>query len=134
MSAIANLEELCPFDGRPIGDHTMREWSEHLDAPPHTDLPFEEVPDGPVMMRTADGQIPCADSVVARAIVFDGRQGAAIVRVPGLLLELQVGQPGDAPRTFYQCAIVGTPEIMRKLGKLLRDTANGAANAAERAR
>lgn len=133
MSLIANLEELCPFDGRPIGDHTMREWAAHLDAPPHTDLPFEEIPDGPVMMRTGEEEIPCADSIVARAVVFDGRQGAAIVRMPALLLDLQVGQPGLAPRTFYRTAIVSTPDTMRKIGKLLRDTANGAANAAERA-
>ena len=29
-------------------------------------------------------------------------------------------------------AVIGTPEILRKLGRLLRDTCNGAANAAEK--
>ena len=133
MSTAQNLDEICPFDGRPIGDHTMREWNAHLDAGPHTDLPFENIPDGPVMMHIGDEGLPTADSLVARASVVEMSAGPAVYRVPAMIVDLQIGQPGDAPRTFYTFAFISTPEIMRKIGKLLRDTANGAANAAERA-
>ena len=135
MSSMPNLDGLCAFDGRPIGDHTMREWAAHLDAGPHTDLAFEVIPDGPVMMNVTDGDepLPVADSIVARAAVFDGRAGAAVVKVPLLLLDLQIGVPGAAPRTFYRFGIISSPDVMRKIGTLLRDSAFGAATAAERA-
>lgn len=134
-SAVPNLDEPCAFDGRPIGDHTMREWAAHLDAEPHTDLAFEEIPDGPIMMNVTDGDEPLAvaDTLIARAAVFDATSGTMKIKVPLLLVDLQIGQPGDAPRTFYKFGFVSTPDVMRKIGKLLRDTAYGAANAAEKA-
>lgn len=133
MSTIPNLEELCAIDGRKIGDHTMREWAAHLDADPHTDLPFEEIPDGPVMFNTPDGGVPLADSIVARAGMLDGNTGQAVVQIPLIVLDFQLGRPGAAPSTFYTVGLVAPPDTMRKIGKLLRDTAYGAASAAEKA-
>ncbi len=62
-----------------------------------------------------------------------GRSGALQVTVPGLLHEFQIGVPGQPPSTVARVAFIGNLAAMRGYGRLVRDSANGAANAAERA-
>ena len=129
MSTVQNLDAICPEDGRAIGDHTLREWNAHMDLA-HTDLPYEENPE-PVAIP--DQELVVADTVTARAAVQTYDMGRTKALVPVLILDFSLGQMG-APRSHQvSVGFISTPEMMRKVGKILRDSAHGAANAAERA-
>lgn len=134
MSAIPNLAEACTIctDGKPIGEHTLAEWWDERHSAPHTDLDYEENPDGkPVDVPV---EMLVADTIVARAGVqrYDLAGGAKAI-FPVLIFDFALGRMGQAPEHVVTVGLLGTSEIMRKVGKVLRDTANGAANAAERA-
>lgn len=136
MSAGANpadLEQVCPHDGKKIGEHTVAEWFDHLvDQVPHTDLPFEHAPDGPVMVDLGDEQLELVDTIMARATILAGTAGPVDFVTPIAILDLQQGRAGDVPLQVRRVGVIGTPDSMRKLGKLVRDTFYAAANAAER--
>jgi hypothetical protein len=137
---LRNLDAPCPACGRASGDHTLREWSVCLGTTT-TDLPFEKT--APDMARAAadavreqfqlDGDLIIADHIVAKAMTLAGSSGLVAVRLPALLHEFQVGVAGQPPSTVAKVIYLGDAPTMRKYGRLVRDTANGAANAAERA-
>lgn len=133
--SIRGLDEPCGLDdcGKVVGDHTMREWAEHVDRLDH-DLPYEEIPGGPIHLSDTDGSpLPVADNVTARASVMTAKSGPLDVFVPVLILEFAIGHPVNGPQPVGRIGVLGPPDVMRRIGKLLRDSANGAANAAERA-
>jgi hypothetical protein len=80
-----------------------------------------------------DDDFIIADHIVAKAMVLSGSSGLVRVNLPALLHEFQVGVSGQPPSTVAKVVYLGDPATMRKYGRLLRDTANGAANAGERA-
>jgi hypothetical protein len=139
--ALRGLDQECPACGRVSGDHTLREWSRCIGATT-TDLPFEETP--PDMAGEAaeavrkqfqlDDDLIIADHIVAKAMTLDGHSGLVQVRLPALLHEFQVGIAGQPPTTVAKVVYLGDASTLRQYGRLLRDTANGAANAAERGR
>lgn len=92
--------------------------TEHLDYEEHE----------PVTIA-GDDLVPC-DQVTARAAAAD-LPGLGIV--PVLILNFGQSTPGRAPHPVARVAVLLTPDAMRKVGKVVRDAANGAANAAERA-
>lgn len=132
---VNNLDEYCPACERISGDHTLREWSACLDAGGY-ELGYEEAPAdvGPLLRYRVAGleEHVLADNVIARAVVIDGDSGSVHVTTAGLLTDWSIGTP-DGPITTARVAYLGNPEGLRALGRLLRDTANAAANRAERA-
>lgn len=136
---VEGLDKPCGTCRRVSGDHTLREWAVCM-GEVTTDLPYEEGPADAAKvvadsMRERFGLDPkliIADHFIARAAVLEGSSGAIGVKVPTLLHEFQMGVAGQAPVTVAEIAYIGDPAAMRQYGKLLRDTANGAANAAER--
>lgn len=132
MTARPDLAVICPHDGRPVGAHTLDEWWDDVHSAPHTDLDYEENPAGaPVEV---DVTMIAADTVVARAGVQQHELGGALLTVPVLLLDFAQGRLDGPPAHQVSVGLLGTPEGLRKAGKVIRDAANGAANAAERAR
>lgn len=130
---VDNLDDHCPACERPAGDHTLREWAACLETPDH-ELPYEEIPADiqdviRERCRGLDGYA-IADHVTARAAVLDGHSGIVRVAVPALLLELAIGTP-SGPIETAKVAIVAPAQVMRGVGRLIRDTANRAANRAE---
>lgn len=141
MSVLRNLDQPCATCGRPAGDHTLREWGECLGTLT-TDLPFEDTP--PDIARAAaasvrerfqlDPDLIVADHVVVRAITLEGRTGAVGLKLPAVLHEFQIGVAGQSPVVVAKAAFIGDVTSVRSYGRLVRDSANGAANVAERAR
>jgi hypothetical protein len=115
----------CPVCGREMDVHTVAEWKSCL-AQTATDLPYEPV----AAPMTVDGEFPFADHVTARAAM--AQAGPAVV---GVLL-LQFGQSNSGAvggvDVVGEVALVGTPAVLRRAGTIIRDTANAAANQAER--
>jgi hypothetical protein len=95
-----------------------------------TDIPYEPVPDGPIDIGAA-GQFPMADHVNLRSFVFL-ESPPGLGPLGGVIFTFQMGNPDGPPLNVADVLYVGTPEVLRKLGTLLRDTLNGAANAVER--
>ncbi len=139
MSALRGLDEDCATCGRVCGDHTLREWSACM-GEVTTDLPFEATPPDLAAAAAAavrakfhlDEDLVVADRVVVKAVTLAGNAGAIGVRLPGLLHEFQIGVPGKPPTPVAKVAYLGDVRAMRGYGRLVRDSANGAANAAER--
>lgn len=135
---IRGRDEACPACQKRTGDHTLDELDVCLGASA-LDLRYEEVDGGePVSLRwtLGDRNVVIADHVVARALVAGegvGPDTRLPLAVPVLHLEFLVGKPGAVPTPVGEIGLVGSPDGLRKMGKLFRDTANGAANAAERA-
>ncbi len=137
---VGGLDGPCVVCGRVSGDHTLREWAACVGTVT-TDLPFERTPPDMAAAAAAavraqfqlDDDLVIADHAVVRAITLGGRSGALQVTVPGLLHEFQIGVPGQPPSTVARVAFIGNLAAMRGYGRLVRDSANGAANAAERA-
>ncbi len=137
---LRGLDEPCAVCGRVCGDHTLREWAVCMGTLT-TDLPFEETPADLASATAAavrerfelDDAIVVADHVVIRAMTLAGTSGPIQVRVPALMHDFQIGVPGQAPATVASVAFLGDVASMRGYGRLVRDSANGAANAAERA-
>jgi hypothetical protein len=142
VSALRRLEEPCPTCGRTSGDHTLREWSVCI-GETTTDVPFATMdPDDAVTEAAGEAirrsfNLPddyvIADHVVAKALTLDGATGPVKIRLPALLHEFQVGRAGAPPVGVAKVLYAGgSVDVMRQYGRLIRDTANGAANAAER--
>jgi len=104
-----------------------------------TDLPFEATPPDMAAAAAAavrrqfqlDDDLIVADHVVVKAVTLGGGSGPVEVRLPGLLHEFQIGLAGRPPSTVAKIAYVGDVAAMRAYGRMVRDSANGAANAAE---
>lgn len=131
MSLVRNLDAPCPTCDRPTGDHTVREWNACAETPA-VDLPYEDVPADVAALRfDLEGRpVLMADHVTARALVMRA-EGAVAVTAPVLLLTFGIGTPSGLD-DVAEVGLVGTPEILRKIGTLLRRTANAAANRAEK--
>lgn len=103
-------------------------------------MPYEEVPEDAATVANAslrerfqlDPDVIVADHVIVRAATLNGHTGSVAVRLPVVLHEFQVGVPGRAPVEVAKVAYVaGTAKTIRDYGRLVRDSANGAANRAE---
>lgn len=138
---VDGLDGPCGACERPAGDHTLREWAACLGTIT-LDLPFTEVPSDAAQLaadavRTQfglDDDLIIADHVVMKAAWLNGMSGHVKVKVPLLLHEFQIGVPGHPPENVARVAFIGDVKSMRAYGRLARDSANGAANAAERGR
>lgn len=137
---VAGLDQPCPVCGQISGDHTVREWAACLGTPT-TNLPFQEVPQDAVAAAAGenirrsfdiDSDIVIADHVVVKALTLSGASGPIQVHLPALLHEFQVGVPGRPPVEVAKVLFTGDTQSVRGFGRLVRDSANGAANAAER--
>lgn len=135
---VDGLDKPCAVCERPAGDHTLREWSACLGTVT-TDLPYEDAPDDSIAgaMRGRLGldrdTIP-ADHIHARAATYAGSSGPVEIRMPVVLLDFSIGQAGAPPVTVAKIAFLGDRSSIRGLGRLVRDTANGAVRAAEAGR
>lgn len=154
--ALGGLDDPCAACGRDVGDHTMREWAacmgDHWENPYHDLAGAQRAAKVTSELRErfnlpADAVL--ADTIQAKALVIRSDPAAQKINLPGMTLsrgtspvnvavpallhEFQMGLPGG-PAGVVKVLYSSTPEVMRKYGRLIRDTANGAANAAERAR
>lgn len=133
------LDDDCPTCGRTSGDHTLREWATCLGE--STTLPFEPIPDDAAAAANAalqkrfgleDGVI-MADNVIVRAAALDFHSGIVEGNLPALIQDFQVsGGPGGSPVDVAKIVFVA-PGVdgMRAYGRLVRDSANGAAKRSE---
>lgn len=124
------MEDICSACGREVGEHTMREFSACTDSRRHV----IEYGDASQALRDRfnlpDDVLP-ADHVVAKATVLSGDAGPLKIAAPGLLLEFASSGTGRV-EPVVKVLFFGDSQTMRAMGRLLRDTANGAANAADR--
>lgn len=135
------LDAPCPVCGQVSGDHTLREWTTCLGRTT-TDLAFEEIPSDTAAAAAEhlrrsfgiDGDVVIADHVVVKALTLDGCTGPVRVRLPALLHEFAVGIGGRPPVTVAKVLYVGGEDAIRAYGRLVRDSSNGAVNAAGRGR
>lgn len=133
-AGFSGLDDPCGACRRRVGGHTMDEYDTCLRAVT-LDLPYEDVPAGPIPLTVDGVDMPWGDHLTARACVVGGDTASALrLLMPAVIFTLQFGNPRGAPVDVGQFGFVGSPEGVRKLGKVLRDTCNGAANAAERSR
>ena len=72
-----------------------------------------------------------ASQVRARAAVLQGETDEGLVHIPAVVLEL--GKEGAPPELWTKVAIVGEPQVLRQVARLIRDAANTAALRAEQA-
>ena len=136
---LTGLETPCPVCGRISGDHTLREWSKCF-GKTTLDLPFEPIaPDLAQLaaervrdMFDLDADLIIADNVNVTAATLSGRAGGVGVSIGLLIHEFQIGVSGHPPQQVAKVAFLADPVTMRKYGRLARDSANGAANAAEK--
>jgi hypothetical protein len=118
----------------------MREWS-HCMGAVTLDLPTQPVPDDIAGAASAalrrqfdlDEDLLIADHVIVKSATLAGSSGPLDVRLPVLLQEFQLGHPGRPPIEIAKVLFLGNVETMRGYGRLVRDSANGAINALERA-
>lgn len=133
-SPLRGLDDKCSVCGRRVGDHTMDEYGACFADPSALDLPYEDVPAGPIPLTINGAEVAWADHLHCRAAVVKGEShGFGLWTVlPTVIFTFEIGNTKGLPRPVTEVAFVGSPEGLRKLGKVLRDTCNGAANAAER--
>lgn len=86
-------------------------------------LPYEEVPDGPLQRFAAAG---IADHLTAGAGVL-----VEVPEVGAVELTFQAGRTTGPPLDVAAVTYLGTADALRKAGKLLRDTFYAAARKAE---
>lgn len=140
MTPLEGLDQACPVCGRRSGDHTLDEWAKCL-GEPTTNLPFERIDDDAAKLAAdrlreqfeLDEDLIIADNVVVKAVTLSGMSGVVGVMVPGLVHEFGIGLPDKPAADVARVLYAGGPESLRAYGRLVRDSANGAANAAERA-
>lgn len=132
---ITNLDAPCMVCEKPAGDHTLREWSTCMGTIT-TDLPYADIPED--ARRIADGLgLPdgtlVVDNFVAKSFVgrMDLPGGQQHVYLAGVLHEFSRSPNTGDP--LARIAFIGDAGVLRQYGRLVRDTANGAARAAERA-
>lgn len=101
---------------------------------PALDLPYERVADGPIPLTLNGEDIAWADHVHCRSAVMQGESFGTNLRVklPTVIFTFEIGNPDGLPHPVAEVAFVSPPDVVRKLGKVIHSTCNGAANAAER--
>lgn len=134
--SVHGLDKVCGVCDRVSGDHTLREWAACLGSVT-LDLPYEDVPADSVAARMRDTfgiapDVVVADHVNVRALVLTGSAGAVGIALPALEHTFQIGKPGQAPADVAKVLFLGSEESVRGYGRLIRDSANGAVNAARR--
>lgn len=122
-----SLSEPYGTCGEPVGGHTVAEWYACMGKPVH-DLPFADA--GPPV-QVDGGRLTPADHVDASAAIITDPDGLIPQPIPALVLRFGLGKPGHPPEPVAEIALLAEPDTMRKVGKLLRDTANAAANKTE---
>lgn len=132
------LDSDCPTCGRRSGDHTLDEWAGCLGAKT-TDIPYAETP--PDSREAASAALRArlgipddtlvADHFICRAVTMDIEVGAGVqaAKLPGLLMDFETTMTGTV-QPIAKVLYLGDAETLRKFGRLVRDSANGAANAA----
>lgn len=128
------IERPCSTCGQVLGDHTVREWIVCA-GKPTLDLPYEATPTdaaalyNEVIREQLDMPegVVFADHVVARAMVMDTPVG----KLPMVLHEFQMAIAGSGVVPVATVGFMASVKVLRGYGRLVRDTANGAANAAE---
>lgn len=138
------MDQPCPRCERVVGDHTLREFRAcqvargEVEDRPYRELRPEDrvaaVIDGVRQSFGIGGDVLVADHVTCKALVLVGEAGAVTVRSPAVQMEFRVGLPTGPAVVTKVLYLTPTSEDARRFGKLVRDTSNGAANAAERAR
>lgn len=134
---VDGLDDDCPVCGRRSGDHTLDEWAACLGTGT-MDLPFEEIPDDAIKLANDELQkrfgLPddhwVADNLIVKALTLDASAGPIKTTIPALLFDYQSSASGF-PLTVSKVLFLGDAETMRKCGRLVRDTANAAANRVE---
>jgi len=128
---LSGLDAPCPICERVCGDHTLREWAACTETLA-VDLPYEAVPSDiadAVRQRFQLGSdVVVADHCVIKAVALEGAAGYTTIRVPAVLHEFAIGQMGTAPTTVAKVLYLASPDGLRAYGRLVRDSANGAAN------
>lgn len=134
---VTGLDDACGACGRISGDHTLREWAACL-GEATLDLPYRGL-GGDEAERASkavheqfklDPDLIVADNVYVKAAVLNGASATVHVAVPALLHEFQSSALGKQV-TVAKVLFLGDLDSMRAYGRLARDSANGAANAAE---
>ena len=130
---LRDLDDVCRTCSRRVGDHTLDEYNA-CSGKPALDLPYEEVPGGPIPLSVNGNPIAWADHLHCRSAVIGGQSLGANLKMllPTVIFTFEIGNPKGLPWPITEVAFIGSPETLRKLGKVIRDTCNGAANAAER--
>lgn len=118
------LAEPCPECGRPIEDHTVREWIAHTQARSY-DVPFI------ALTHETSGPVEnplIVDTIDVRSMIAD---------VPGMgrmgIVELhwQQGNPIGPPKSIARVHFLGPPQHLRRAGKLVNAAMHRSANIAE---
>lgn len=99
---------------------------------PPGDLPYEEVPDGPLPAEGVALDLSVvSDHLAVRALSIAELPGIAAVAFTFSTTAPEAGQPtrgpGHPPRTLVAPVLIGTPPVLRSCGTILRDTLNAAA-------
>lgn len=129
MTVLGGLNEDCIACGRRRGDHTLDELAVCV-AKPTLDLPYEDQP-----LTWLTGKLGLsedtvtADHIIVKSMVLRG-EGPIPVTIPALLFEFSASPNTQEPRA--RVLFMGDEQTMRKIGLLVRDTANGAINAARK--
>lgn len=140
MAELGNLDAACPVCGVRAGSHTLDQQAVCLGTLTR-DETYRDAPDG--LVANVPAGTAMADHVEVKALVvhadggvpavsFDPRAGQIRVDVPAVFLEFGTSASGEV-RPVARVLFVGTEDGVRGFGRLLRDTSNGAANAAKRA-
>lgn len=132
---IEGRDRACLLCHRRVGDHTLDEYAACLGTPSHV-VEHEPTPADAaelLMQRIAglDGYT-IADTFTARSAVLDSAMAdGLVVHVPAVLFEFAIGAE-RGPTVTANVALLGSLDAMRSSGRVIRDTCNAAANAAEK--
>lgn len=121
------LDQACRTCGRRSGSHTLDEWAACGPAESQH-LPYAAVPDGIIPLTISGEAVAWADHMTARSAIIGGDERGIKTRFPAVIFGFQMGMSEGPLHEVSTTALVGTPEMMRKVGRILRDTCNGAAN------
>lgn len=99
-------------------------------SPAPTDLPYEDVPGGPIPTSAVD-LTTIADHVTIAALGTEARLPAGD-RIAVARFTFAQGRLAGPPVDLATVTLAGTADLMRKTATLARDTLNRSANIAER--
>lgn len=131
---VNGLNAPCLSCARRTGDHTLDDWARCLGTPSH-DLAFEVTPDD--VAELIKGRFSglddhaVADCLAVRAATLEGETGALGVHMPVVLFEFSLAL-STGPEVTSRVALIGTPDVIRKMGALMNEAAHAAAERAER--
>lgn len=126
MSAFTGgMDDNCPACERTVGDHTMREF-EACTASRSFEIAYGPASKALNERFGLDADVLVADHLVAKAVVLSGSAGPLGVSLPGLLMDFGSSETGEV-QTVAKVLFLADAKGQRAAGRLLRDTANGAA-------